>query len=117
MRSPLRLSRAEIEAFEKPDVRFHGSLFSLSVFSLAGGRGALSVCVVPKKIIPGAVGRNRVRRLCREAVRQHLKALPGSMALVFRARRDAVHAAFADVERDIASLVGKIPGARYNTSQ
>lgn len=118
MAKTIRLSRADFGAIGAPR-RFHGSLFSLSVSSLPEGRQHASACVVSKKIAAKAVQRNLLRRRCREAVRVHIRKLAASspFALVFRAKKAAEHASFADIEQEVSMLIDKIPDTGYNTPQ
>lgn len=118
MAKTIRLSRADFGAIEAPR-RFHGALFSLSVSPLPEGRQHAFACVVSKKIAAKAVQRNLLKRLCREAVRAHIRKLTASspFALVFRAKKAAEHASFADIEQDISMLIDKISITGYNMPQ
>lgn len=53
----------------------------------------------------GAIVRNRVRRLIREAVRPWLGRIPGGWDLVFIARAPLAGASFQDVDRAVAQLL------------
>lgn len=96
--------------------KVHGALFSLSGTRIQGKAMAFA-CVVSKKVTPKAVDRNRIKRWCREAARQHARSLDAPCAIVLRAKKDAARATHADMEREIGSLVEKWKGAVYNTSQ
>ena len=54
--------------------------------------------------IGGAVVRNRIKRLVREAVRRHKLWLPRGHEVVFVAKRAAADLCYADVERELESL-------------
>ncbi len=99
--------------------RYHGRFFSLSVASLPLGRHSSLACVVSKKVASKAVQRNLIKRRCREALRACIQKginVPSSI-FVFRAKKDASNAAFADVFHDISGLIDKISNTRYNASQ
>jgi len=55
-----------------------------------------------------AVVRNRGKRLVREAMRRHWDALPPGLDIVFHLRRGADEATFADAERELLRLLGKL---------
>src|SRR3989344_8068840 len=113
-----KISRADFMRLEKAKGhRVHGALFSLSVFLLSPGDVFRCACVVSKKVTSKAVERNRIKRWCREAVRMHAWSIGRPLALVFRAKKEASHATFRDVERDVHSLVEKLSDTRYNTLQ
>lgn len=59
--------------------------------------------------------RNLLKRRCREAVRERMRKLstPTHVALVFRAKKAAANAVFADVARDIHALIDKILDTGY----
>ena len=54
---------------------------------------------VGKKLVPGAVGRNRLRRRLREAAR--LSPASESLDIVITARRGAIDASFRDLSRAV----------------
>jgi ribonuclease P protein component len=55
-----------------------------------------------------AVGRNRIKRLVREAFRRERAGLPGGIDLVWVAKRDAAQASFADVSEQMREIVGRV---------
>jgi len=63
--------------------------------------------VITPASIGGAVARNRARRLLREAFRQHQHDLTGPIDLVLVARKSIVEKAFAEVEKDFLTTLGK----------
>ncbi len=115
----LRLSRSDFVSESGASKRFHGRFFSLSASSLPGEGSPLLACVVSKKTAAKAVERNLIKRLCREAVRAYIRksAPTPPLALVFRAKKDAVGTPFTDILRDVGELIDKISDTRYNTPQ
>jgi len=113
-----RLRRADFAA-GRVTRRLHGTLFSLSVSPLSRDRTSSFACVVSKKVVGKAVRRNLLKRRCREAARERMRTLPTltPVALVFRAKKAAANAVFADVARDIYALVDKISSTSYNVPQ
>ncbi len=63
-------------------------------------------CVVSKKIAPTAVERNRIKRRCREAVRDVIKQQPASLVLL-QATRAARDAGIVDMSKEIETLLEK----------
>ncbi|OGG74151.1 hypothetical protein A3A40_03245 [Candidatus Kaiserbacteria bacterium RIFCSPLOWO2_01_FULL_54_20] len=114
-----RVSRVDFAAESGTGKRCHGRLFSLSAAPLSRGRRLSLACVVSKKVAPKAVERNLIKRRCREAVRAHMRTRASAppLLLVFRAKKEAAGATFADILRDIGGLVDKVSDTRYNTPQ
>jgi ribonuclease P protein component len=54
-----------------------------------------------------AVERNRMKRRMREAVRAELPYLKGNWAIVFNPRRAVLGAAFDDLRREVARILGR----------
>jgi ribonuclease P protein component len=54
--------------------------------------------------VGGAVVRNRVKRLLREAFRRHKQAFPSGLELVVIARAEAARAAYTTVERELCEV-------------
>ena len=92
-----------------------GALFSLSVSPLRGESVPRWACVVSKKVAAKAIQRNRIKRQCRESVRARAGGVPEPLALIFRAKKEAVRATFAELDHDIRSLIEKLRDVRYNT--
>ena len=70
-------------------------------------RGPKCACVVSKKVSPKAVERNLIKRRCREAARALILKRNEALALVFYAKREARGAAFENIRKDTASLLGR----------
>jgi ribonuclease P protein component len=54
-----------------------------------------------------AVVRNRIRRRMRESVRLHLDALHPRFSVVFNPRKTVLHAAFAELEREVEKVFSR----------
>jgi len=63
--------------------------------------------VITPSSIGGAVTRNRARRLLRDAFRQHQHDLTSPIDLVLVARKSIAEKAFAEVEKDFLTTLGK----------
>lgn len=103
-----RLSRADFVHLLRPARRIHGNYFSLTATPSAVLTEPKVACVVSKKIAARAVDRNRVKRQCREALRPFIKEVQKPTALIFRAKREAVEATFAEIRQDIQKLLERI---------
>lgn len=74
-------------------------------------------CIVSRRVARKAVDRNCIKRWCREAARTYAKHTGDTAALVFRAKKEAFHAEFADVKNDVRTLVEKYGSTVYNNPQ
>lgn len=90
--------------FERGPVRVRGEYLDL-----AHSLGPVPGCafVVPKKVAPKAVDRNRLRRRARAILSRVLSDLPLPIQLVFSARKAALAADFQSLEREIKILVDR----------
>ncbi|MDP2648757.1 MAG: ribonuclease P protein component [Patescibacteria group bacterium] len=101
-----RLTRSDFTDLRRaPLRRMSGAYFSLSCTSLPDGESAKAACVVSKKVAARAVARNRIKRICREAVRAHLSSVKPPQAFVFTAKRAAAAASPADIRGDVERLL------------
>jgi ribonuclease P protein component len=66
--------------------------------------GATRIGVTASRKVGGAVQRNRVKRLVREAFRRHKLLFPGGLDIVFVAKKNAVEAEYDQVVREIEKL-------------
>ena len=71
-----RLGAADVGLALKAGRRFRGARFSLYGRPNAAGLARIAL-VVPKKLAPRAVDRNRIRRIARETFRLHQEHLVG----------------------------------------
>ncbi len=94
-------------------MRMNGAFFSLSAALLPRGTSPKASCVVSKKVSVRAVDRNRIKRQCRHAVAPILKTIKKPIVFAFFARREALGAEYADLERDVQKLVERAL-SRYN---
>lgn len=69
--------------------------------------GGTRIGVTASSKIGGAVARNRVKRLVREAFRRHKLLFPTGLDIVFIAKKGAVDADYQQVVREIETLCRK----------
>jgi ribonuclease P protein component len=82
---------------------------SFLVFVLARSEpGATRVGVTASRKLGGAILRNRVKRLVREAFRRHKLLFPSGLDVVFVAKRNAVEADYDQVAREIEKLCRRL---------
>jgi ribonuclease P protein component len=58
--------------------------------------------------VAGAVGRNRIKRLLREAFRRNRALWPEGWEIVIVARRECVTATFAEIEEQLRRALGRL---------
>lgn len=75
----------------------------MAVYFLAH-EGSSRIGITVSRRLGGAVARNRIRRRIREAVRRVASVVPPGWDLVIVARRGAIAASFAELERGVALL-------------
>jgi ribonuclease P protein component len=76
LRRSQRLAAADVGLALKSGRRFRGPRFSIYGRPNAVGLARIAL-VVPKKLVPRAVDRNRIRRIARETFRRHQEHLVG----------------------------------------
>jgi ribonuclease P protein component len=76
LRRSQRLAAGDVGLALKDGRRFRGARFSLYGRPNATGLARIAL-VVPKKLVPRAVDRNRIRRIARETIRQRQEHLVG----------------------------------------
>jgi len=86
--------------------RVSGTYLSIAMAPMNGLTEPKFTCVVSKKVSPKAVERNRLKRRCREAFRPLLRDLP-PVAFIIYPKRVALDVPFAELSREMATLVGK----------
>ncbi len=64
--------------------------------------------VISKKNAARAVDRNKVERRCREAMRFYMTRIKEPLALILRAKREAVDASSEDLKSDIKALMASV---------
>ncbi len=70
--------------------------------------GPTRIGVTASRKLGGAVRRNRVKRLVREAFRRHKLLFPGGLDVVFIAKKDAVGVDYDQVVREIEKLCRRL---------
>jgi len=83
--------------------KFHTDSFLVFVLP-QGEPGATRMGVTASRKLGGAIQRNRVKRLVREAFRRHKLLFPGGLDVVFVAKKSAVEASYEQVVREIEKL-------------
>lgn len=78
----------EFQAAFQSGLKHSGVFFRLHFLAHPGGRPRLGMAV-PKKAVPLSVGRNRIKRVCRESFRQAGALHPGDYVLVAQRRAAA----------------------------
>ncbi len=84
--------------------RSHGTYFSLLVAASPAGHAKFA-CVASKKAAARAVDRNAIKRRCRAILSKHGLSSEKRLAFVFYAKPGARGAPYAELERDITSLL------------
>jgi ribonuclease P protein component len=100
-----RLARGDFERVYKLGRRAQGTRVAVVVLENDLGRTRLGLSVA-KRHHKGAVGRNRVRRLFREAFRLELAELPAGVDVVMVAI-DSAPVELAALRGELAALVGR----------
>jgi ribonuclease P protein component len=104
---PRKYSLTGEEIKDLRGVRVHGGLFSLLV-APSPMTHAKCACVVSKKVSTKAVERNTIKRRCRAILAKRVMKLEVPRALVFHAKRESANATFAEITRDIESLLARV---------
>lgn len=112
LKSIHRLSTKQfMEVMEKGRI-YTSPLFVIRILLLQGqtSRSDLAVkfaAVAPKKVVPSAVQRNKIRRQIYEMVEPRYKSiLSGSMVIIF-AKKETISASFEAKKIDLAQLFAK----------
>lgn len=88
-------------------------LGTIIIYRLPNQEGKTRVGIsVTRKTCAGSVGRNRIKRRLREAIRKNAATLPKGEDIVFVARRNIGAASFKEIEGDVLRSCGGIPGEK-----
>ena len=105
------MTRADFSSVDRArSRRFFGTYFTMSVSSQSTENKADKpkfACVVSKKIAARAVDRNRIRRLCKEALRTASDPVVHPPAIIFYAKKESKSATFQDIAADIKKLLAQ----------
>jgi ribonuclease P protein component len=99
--------RREFVAIQGHGKKLHTDSFLVFVRARAGDERPARLGITVSKKIGGAVERNRVKRLVREAFRRHKAFFPHGLDVVFVAKRAAVDVGLQQVTREIDRLCRK----------
>jgi ribonuclease P protein component len=64
--------------------------------------------IVGKKVTPGAVDRNRIKRRVRHIINKNLINIPKSVDMIILPNLQVLDAKFSDIESDFMSVIKKI---------
>jgi ribonuclease P protein component len=98
--------RGEFVAVQEGGRKLHTDSFLVFVLPQKTP-GPTRLGVTASRRLGGAVDRNRVKRLVREAFRRHKLLFPSGCDFVFVAKRNAAEAAYDQVVREIERLCRK----------
>lgn len=100
------MRRGEFDAVYRAGKRFSTSHFTVFVRSneLAVSRFGFSI----KKVLGGAVVRNRIRRRVREIVRCHRQEIPAGWDIVIHPKSSVGKAPFVALTEDLVRLLKKL---------
>lgn len=108
MPTKFRLTRTDFKLFSSQKARrIRGTFFTAATIPLPAGTPPKVACVVSKKVVRKAVDRNRIKRRCREALRQLMTHIKQSVALVLYANTTSNKATFEELSDDIKNLLQK----------
>lgn len=82
----------------------HGTYYAVGKTALGAQK---YMCVVAKSIAPSAAERNRAKRRCRAVFRESADET-GRDSLLIRIKPAALKASYADLKRDVATLVQRV---------
>ena len=101
--------RAGFQAVQGKGRKLHTESFLVFVLpqKLQSPQRTTRLGITVSKKVGGAVQRNRVKRLVREAFRRRKALFPQGLDLVFVAKRSAVEAEFDQVVREIEKLCSR----------
>jgi ribonuclease P protein component len=88
--------------------KLHTDSFLVFVLPQTGPGAATRVGVTASRKLGGAVRRNRVKRLVREAFRRHKLLFPVGLDVVFIAKKNAVEVEYDQVVREIEKLCRRL---------
>lgn len=101
------LKRPQFRAVYDAGLKLPGPFF-LIFWRVRGDEDPSCVGITATRKSGKAVVRNRGKRLVREAVRRNWGALPPGLDIIFHLRRGVDQATFADAEKEVLRLLGKL---------
>ncbi len=99
--------RREFVAIQGQGKKLHTDSFLVFVLPRKQAEAPARLGITVSKKVGGAVTRNRVKRLVREAFRRQKTLFPHGVDVVFVAKRAAVDVEFEQVSREIERLCRK----------
>lgn len=107
----LRLkTRSEYLEVQKNGRRLQTEEFLVLALPRPGRPTRVGITVSRK--VASAVGRNRIKRLVREALRRGLDRWPRGWEIVIVARRQSVGASYAQIAGALSRVLGRLPPTR-----
>lgn len=97
------MRRSDFEAVYRNGLRRSSGQFVAFCRATGGARSRFGISI--KKVLGGAVVRNRMRRRIREILRQHSSEIPSGWDIVIHPRRSVARASFAPLAAELMSLL------------
>src|SRR5947209_4039788 len=105
------LKHADFQAvYQQGRKHFSGNM--IAFYRESGRSGGPRVGFTVGKVLGGAVGRNRIRRRMRAAVRHHLDELARPLDLVLHPRKSVSTVKFSDLESEVSQVFAAVQRGR-----
>jgi ribonuclease P protein component len=102
--------RAQFKAVQGRGKKLHTERFLVFILPQKEPLAPPRLGITVSKKVGGAVVRNRVKRLLREAFRRHKTLFPMGLDIVFVAKQAAAKSELGDVTRELERLCRKLQG-------